>query len=355
MRKTANQGRDIYYLNFLKDSLQLYYIKSLSILDSLRLTFLALVCSCQSNIATEDDMGIYLKSAQVILQGPPIETLDVFLFEDKQIRVLDSYQRIDDVTGWEIQAGSRKGEKIAFAVANGHWNKDEWMGVNSYESLRGYKAELEKESGSYPVMCGECRLTADGAQTVWMEMERLCSQVELRSISCDFTGKQYEDKGIEELKAYLINVNAQCSIMPEEVVMPERIINMGGLDEDDMNRMKEPELLLQYGSELRSGKSLDTRFKFGCYPNSCPEESLGSPFTRLVIEGKIDGQTYYWSINVGREMDGRGIERNHRYVYEVTITGKGSDSPDIPVSSEMLSSKIEILKWEEKDEYVICY
>ena len=102
MRKTADQGRDIHHSNFLKDSHHLCHIKSMSVLDNLRLIFLALVCSCQSNIAIEKDMDISLKSAQVILQGPPIETLDVFMFEDSQIRILDSYQRIDDVAGWEI-------------------------------------------------------------------------------------------------------------------------------------------------------------------------------------------------------------------------------------------------------------
>lgn len=297
-----------------------------------------------------------MRSMQTLQVNLPVESLEIFMFETGAMRTLDSYQRYEGNIEWEVQAVSRKGNRTAFVLANGQWQKEDWMYMNSYETLREVMTDLEKESRGYPVMTGEVEVCADGKQTVWVDLKSLCSEIELRSVCCDFNGKSYEDKGISDMQAYLINVSAQCRLMHEDVVMPERIINMGGMNEDDMSRMREPELLFrETDHHLSSGDCLKTGFRFRCYPNNSPEESPGSPFTRLVIEGKIDGRTYYWPINVGREKGGTGIESNTRYGYDVTITGKGSDSPDSPVNSDVIGLKLEVLEWKEKDDYAIYY
>lgn len=332
------------------------YIKvSRRYLRPLRLVLPALICSCCHGYIPENDI-IAVKSIQVLQDEVPIRSLDIFMFYDGEMTTLDSYQRLEGVSGWEVQTASRKGKRKLFMLANGQWQREDWMTINSYESLNGFKSNLENETSGFPSMSGECITDADGKQTVWVELRSLCSEIVLRSISCDFTGKNYE--AIEDLKAYLINVNAECGILEEEDVMPGRIINAGGLDFKDLEKMQEPELLFREGEWLKSGEVLQTGFCFRCYPNNSPEESPGSPFTRLVIEGKIDGQTCYWPINVGRDgsvMTSEGVSRNHRYIYDVTITGKGSGSPDVPAGIETFDSTMEILKWEEKEEYVICY
>ena len=352
MKKTAYNGQE--YLKKIYSGLS-YYIKSAPVLGNLRLMILALVCGCQESLINEN--AIDVKSVQIVFEDLPIKTLDIFMFEDGEMTTLDSYQRIDAPHEWEVLTASRKGSSRTFILANGHCQKEDWMAVNSYESLKGLRSNLEHESHAFPVMSAEYRFCADGKQKIWMELKSLCSEVELRSVSCDFGGKSYEEEGITEMKAYLVNVNAQSMLMRGDVVMPERIINMGCLNDDDMAMMKEPELLFRKIGHLSSGNSLQTRFGFRCYPNNSPEESPGSPFTRLVIEGKIGEHIYYWPINVGRnyEQYNNGVSGNTRYIYDVTITGKGSDSPDIPVSSKVIGLKMEVLTWKEKDEYIICY
>ena len=233
------------------------------------------------------------------------------------------------------------------------------MSVNSYEALDKYRSYLENECYDYPVMSGTSHLYADGKQTVWMELQSLSAEIILRSVSCDFSDKIYIREEINDMKAYLINVNAQCSLTSEGTMMPERIINMGELNDRDMAEMNEPGLLLRHVGQLASGQSLELDFRFRCYPNDCLEESPGSPFTRLVLEGVIDGKTYYWPIDIGRKGHGYpdhgGISGNRRYIYDLTITGKGGDNPDVPVSSKVLCSNLEIGEWKEKEEYVVGF
>lgn len=351
MKKTAYTGRRS--LAHINSGLSYYINYSGTVRVLLRLVLPALLCSCHHAVMEEEP--VMMRSIQAMQENLPVKTLEIFMFETGAMRTLDSYQRFEGRMEWEVQAASRKGNRTAFVLANGQWQKEDWMYMNSYEALREVRTDLEQESRDYPAMSGEVEVCADGKQTVWVELKSLCSEIELRSVSCDFNGKSYEDDGISDIRAYLVNVNAECRLLQEGVIMPERIINMGELNHTDMENMKDPSLLLRYGSNVESGSRLYTGFRFRCYPNNCPEESPGSPFTRLVIEGKIGSRTYYWPINAGRDNGGDGIESNIRYVYDVTITGKGSDSPDIPVSSEVMDSEMKILEWEEKEEYVICY
>lgn len=353
MKNTAHIGRG-FLQNF---NYSLSYLKSSLVLSTLRFFIPALVCGCHEiEVAHED---IEVRSVASVQSGHPVRDLDIFMFEDDEMRILDSYQRTDDIQGWEVTTASRKGERLAFVVANGQWKKEDWMMVNSYDALMKYRADLEHERSDYPVMSGMCHLYADGIRTVWIELSCLCAEIVLKSVNCDFSDKSYEDKGVSEMKAYLINVNAQSPLTSNGSMMPERIINMGGLNNKDMKGMDEPELLYHHIGGLVSGEYKELDFRFRCYPNNCLEESPGSPFTRLVLEGVIDGKTYYWPIDIGRGGNASGnedgISRNRRYIYDVTITGKGGESPDVPVGSKVCVSKLEISEWEEKKEYVIGF
>jgi hypothetical protein len=49
----------------------------------------------------------------------------------------------------------------------------------------------------------------------------------------------------------------------------------------------------------------------------------------------------------------QGIGRNCRYVFDVTITGKGTKDPDRPVTREMAETIFKIEEWKEKEEYSV--
>ena len=87
-----------------------------------------------------------------------------------------------------------------------------------------------------------------------------------------------------------------------------------------------------------------------CYPNSSTEDTAGTPFTRLVIAGDISGTRYYYPINIngmGTGSDGKpsGIDRNCRYVLDLTITQTGVTDPSVPVSPEAVMTDWTVMEW----------
>jgi hypothetical protein len=74
-----------------------------------------------------------------------------------------------------------------------------------------------------------------------------------------------------------------------------------------------------------------------------------------VIEGKVNGKTYYWPLNINRDRGGRGIERNKRYIYDIRLTRLGMDSPDMAIELYDNEVKMEVMEWEEKEEYSVRF
>lgn len=292
-----------------------------------------------------------------------IGDLDVFVFNDDALQRLDCYQRFSAVSGSvELDIASRSGDKNVTVCANPQRTKEEWKGVNSRESLSGVAAELEKEKRDMPLMTGETRLTAGTGRNAaaQIRLERLASEVVLRSIGCDFSGKPYAGEKLADIKVYLTNVNASCRIMSEGGIAPERIVNAGGLCQDDMERFPDKSMIVQDIRKEIGKTAVRTDVTLMCYPNCGTEDSPGSPFTRLVIEGRIGNDIWYWPININRSDDGSGtkaggIERNCRYVYDLMIRRKGSSDPDTPVSEGTVGINLEIKEWDTKEEYGVRF
>ena len=301
---------------------------------------------------TEATEKASVKFAVHNLQASQTHSLDALVFNDDQLQRLDCYQCFENIVEGEQLVGSCSGNKILLLCANLQWDKDNWIQYNSFKKACSLKADLEEEDRDFPVMSAISHITAGEATD--MKLERISSEVELRSISCDFTGKPYAGETITDAKVYLTNVNARCSIIPQEDESLERIINHRGLIEPDIRAFKDTSMIFGSLPEITS-----TRFypdiTLLCYPNTSSEESIGSPFTKLVIEGKIQGETWYWPLAINRELPNIGIERNRRYIYDITIRSKGTKDPDMTITSEMTDIKFEAQTWKEKEEYCVSF
>ena len=279
--------------------------------------------------------------------------LDILTFNDDKLRRLDSYIRIDDFNGKDIQLTSQSGKKIVFICANSHKDRYEWADINSYSSIRSLRVNLENESRESMAMTGECRITA-GKVSPAVSLKPIASEILISSIGCDFSGLPYEKEKIHDVKAYLINVNAETYLGNDADGhgSPLRVINMGMFNPDETDRFKEPGIIMAKVADSIGSKK-NTEIRFLCYPNYVEEESFGSPFTRLVIEGRIEGHTYYWPIDINRQGGNYGIRRNRRYVFDIMIKRKGTDNPDIPVRIEDIESTLHIMPWKEaQQEYM---
>ena len=156
-----------------------------------------------------------------------------------------------------------------------------------------------------------------------------------------------------EKTAFMTNVNAETPIMGNGSNNAQRIINIGGLNHDDMSKFKEPGIICQELHQPISRNPILSDISLICYPNPIMTESPGTPVTRLVLEGRISGKTYFWPININ--LKGNGIKGNCIYTYDIHISRPGTSDPDIPVELGEGELIMEVERWNEMEDYGVYF
>ena len=307
--------------------------------------------------ADEDENGREVIMMKTSGNSFPSGTLDVFTFNREGIGHLDSYQHLDCFSRPEIELRSQNGNKQVFICLNGHRSIYDWSAINSRQSLDNIYIELKDERRGALCTTGEVAIRAGSGTKYTVEMRSLASEIVLNSIKCDFKGKSYEGLPITEPVVYLTNVNSRCSLTSEGDIVPSEIINAGKADPEDITLLTEPDMIYQKIKDDIDNRGRDVGMSFICYPNASAADSPGTPFTRLVIEGRIDGETFWWpiEINRGKDTDRPGIHRNTRYIFDINITRKGSSGPDMILDTDAVEVKMSIIPWEEKEEQDVSF
>lgn len=284
-----------------------------------------------------------------------IRTLDIFTFNDDELERLDSYQRIEEPDIEDIGIRSQNGDKHIVICANSHCGKEDWADVNSLQSMEDRYADLTSEHRRSILMTGAIRACAGEGKEHTIRLRNLAAEIVLRSIRCDFSGKPYAGGQITDVSIYLTDVNARCRMLAEGTVKPTHILNPGGLSMEDVMSMEEPDLIFTAMDVPVGSTACRPDIRLLCYPSSWPEESPGTPFTRLVIEGTLDGERFMWPIDINRGHGNKdhGIHRNCSYVYDVVITRKGVTDPEETITTDMMDISMEVKRWEEKERYSI--
>lgn len=358
VRFTENCREDIFTQHSIKSS---HSICSRSVLGKTLLTLLpALVCGCSAEDKISSAASARDMITMRIMRGnndDGLRSLDIFIFKDGAIKSIDCYQRIESPEDWEGNVSSSSGDRIINICANSQLEKDEWPWIRSQEALKKITISLELESRDSPFMSGEASVSTDNVITAntSIYLRPAVSEIYLRSLCCDFTGKPYDGEQLTDIKVYLTNINAECGMFDEGSIYPARIINAGRLCEEDIALFTDPGLVYQEIGTPVGRKTVRTDIRLWCYPSNAEEESPGTPYSRLVIEGKIAGVTYYWPININRDSPVGGIYRNQRYVFDVKITRKGSDDPDIPVNADNMEITFNAEPWEEKENCQVIF
>lgn len=309
-------------------------------------------CADEEPSPADDDSGVALTEISLKSSTGGTSCLDIFFFNNDELRRLDSYQRIESDNPSSVTGSSRSGSKLLVLLANASSDRYDWADINSYEELCSHVFMLEDEDPYYPVMSAECVLAEGESRSCSLTLEPLMAMVELTNIVCDFSGKAYEGSGLDNVVVYLSNVTAGCTASCEEEASK---LNLGGLSESDLSNFLYPEMILKdVGGPIYSdgtGESLC----FYCYPNTTEEDLLGSPYTRLVIEGTIDGEVCYYPININRGEDGNGVERNMHYMMEVELTKRGTTDPDTPAEGVEVTFTLSPKDWEEQGNLTIGF
>lgn len=323
-------------------------------------TLPALVYCCSGS--PETIMPAYAAcETKVNLKQTPsdMKSLDIFVFYDDLFQKLDCYQRFENMSEWKGKIVSGNGKRILTAIANCPYGRDDWLSLSSRSHLNDFSINLEDESGDIAVMTGEKYVSARSGNSLASELilRPLSSEIILRSLSCDFTGKPYSGEKLTDVKVYLTNVNAELPLLEDEAGGPIRIINAGCLCDEDVDAFVCRDIIVQNIRQAIGKNVIYPDIRLRCYRNDGIKESPGTPFTRLVIEGRLDGKVYYWPIDINRNGDSsnKGISSGHRYIYDIRITRKGSSDPDTPVRTEDFVLSQHVAEWKEKENCAVIF
>ena len=279
-------------------------------------------------------------------------TISVFIFNSDSLGYLDAFQSITNIEDRRIRISSTGGNKKVFVCCNVNLQEDDILNIRTIHDLKKEICMLEDMSRQHPFMVGQIDITAGDTKTIDAILKPLTSEIILRSVSCNFSGTSYEGARITEAKVYLTNVSAQCSLA-DTTRSSQRFINIGMLNMSDVSRFNDPDIVIQNLSGDISVENMRTDISLLCFQNCMKDESLGSPFTRMVLEGRILGETFYWPIAINRTEQGEGISLNTRHVFDLMIRRKGSRDPDEDIFIENSDIVMEVREWKEKLEYSI--
>lgn len=273
-----------------------------------------------------------------------LETLDVMIYNNDPLGRIDSFQHFENITEDVVDVASMTGEKSVYLIGNYFSEPVDISHLPSKAAISSLSASFLDETFEKPCVVAHCDdiLKADNSLSV--SMEPLSAEVCLQSIRCDFSKTPYAGEKLKNIRVYLINAVASALLFPQDRRLPVEYLNRSCLSDEDMLRMADPSLLLRELSEAGDISS-SPRICLRCFPNNSTEDGLGSPFTRLVIEGDIQGNRYYYAIDVFK--DGCGPQSACRYIYDITITRKGTTEPDNPLRLEDAEVRMEVSSWKE--------
>ena len=354
-----NRSREKSILSTISHKL-LSFLTTNKLIQSIIITLLILpaLFSCVQKDAIPKDRAIETKV--IISDNADTDRcgqLDIFTFDSDGTGLLDSYEHMEGFTGNSIGIRSQTGDKHIFICMNGQRARYGWTDINSLQALENVHIELQNERRDALCSTGSCEITAGSTFPGRVEMRKMACEIFLNSIRSDFKGKAYQGSMITDVKAYLTNVNCRCSLAADGDILPLSIVNAGRNDPEDLADLVEPDMLFRKIAHDIGNNRIYPEISFICYPNASPEEGPGTPFTRLVIEGKIEGETFWWPIDINREEgnENPGIHRNTRYIFDIDIKRKGSSDPDTTVDTEAAEIHMNIRQWKEKEEQHVIF
>lgn len=318
-------------------------------------TVMAAAFGCSG--AETSDLGGTEAGTTIEVKSPAeCSTYDIFFFETGGEGRLDSYQRIEN--GGRLNGASRSGPRKVAVLANSGKDRYYWTGVTSFVDLSGYLARLADEDPARPIMSGTTTVEAGRDRKCDVMLVPVTTEVVLRSVRADFSGRPYEGESLEDVKVYLINIRAEYPVFGENDDAVA-IANYGHLDSTYLESMRNPGMVCRSVNRKVGKQAVRTDIRLYCYPDNGKEDALGAPLTRLVIEGKLKGETYYYPLDINRVSRpgyyADGLKRGGSYVFDVTITRRGSKDPDSPVSGENITASVSIGEWGGMKDETIHY
>lgn len=262
-----------------------------------------------------------------------IRNYQVFLFNDQE--VLEAY--VNKNTS-DISMNCTMGNKTVAVLVNAPALND----VTTLSGLMGKQSLLSHNAADAFVMEGKVPVSIETTEDVSVEVPvyRKVSKVELVSVVTAFELPQHREAEFTVSSVYMINVAADAKYFGTSD--PTLWYNKSGYVQTDDN-------LLIYDDMNDLAVNADAPYSkanaFYCYPNHAGSDSFAVEWcprnTRLVVETKLDDETYYYPVTLPL------LEQNKRYEVSLTITRPGSYVPDTIVDKFAAEFTVLVKDWEE--------
>ncbi len=317
------------------------------------LTIIALAAtSCSLRSPVEPDYPVPLKTTDITVKvscpGTRVTEIsgeDEAAVNSLQVFVFDSDGAIDAVgRGSEgslsINVTAGKGKRL-WAVANA----PDLTAIGSEEDLRGSISRLTDNAADHLVMAGNTAADITSDMEITIRLVRLAARLSVKSISRSFSAPALAARPLVIKGIYLINVAAGLRLDGEGEVtdwLSRRGFESSGADALTSDR--------GLSISLGNSETYSTAHSFYCYPNPCTgdssEESWSPRKTRLVLEAELGGELCYYSLTFPE------IRRNCTYTVEnLTLSGKGSPTPDTPYGRDALNASLTVRDWADGSSY----
>ena len=297
--------------------------------------------SCQKNaevsgVNAEEKINLTVKlpSHQTKLDGMATENavtnLQVFVFDFNGF--LEAYASGD---AQSLTLSCSTGSKDVIAIVNASPIQD----VKTLTDLESRKSDLADNSIGSFVMEGQASDSFTASSTVEIPVYRLASRVTLSQVSVEFEFPQHNSHTFELVGAYLVNVAGEKTYFNS--VRPEKWYNKMMKEEGSPSVTS---VSLNNVEVSESVPYTEAQHMY-CYPNPVTSDANGGTWsarkTRLVVETKLGGKTYYYPVTFKD-----GMEANTVYDIKLKITRPGSSSPDQPIEGAAGMFTVFVQPWE---------
>ena len=248
-----------------------------------------------------------------------VNDVQIFIFDKNGV-----YEVSDEGRGSSLTLTCTTGEKKIVALVNAPLQNS----VKNIADIRAREADLMDCALNNIVMAGEITQELTASTTITMPVERLAARVSIAQIKPEFELNQHKNLAFKVKSVYLINAASKRAYLTANT--PTNWYNKGQYIE-----ATSPTFLYDEVSSdvIAEGDAYTTEHFFYCYPNATTTP------TRLVVEAEVGGFTYYYPITL------TDIAPNTAYIYNLTITRLGSESPDVPVSDLDVKVSVTVKDW----------
>ena len=269
-----------------------------------------------------------------------LHTLDLLFFQEGPLERLDAYQHYGAVSGSRVEGTSSGAARRMVAFSNCADDIYAWSDIRTYATLTGRKFRLEDDDPACPMMVGAVSLPAGSSRSCKVTLRPMLSRITVRSLACDFSERPYAGEKLVDVRAYLTYASRECHPL-DTADRPSSWLNAGRLNEAETAGLPHPEFVLADVTPSLGGR-IYPKLDFYCYANPADGTVFGQPVTRLVLEGKLRGTTYYYPIDLP------GLEADVQYNLNITLTRTGTSDPDIPAAAGTILLQSEVLDWDER-------